>query len=554
MKIIIINFTKVVLGTLMMFCISSTFVSCRIDGFLVAVDNTGADTIFASNRTDQKPLNVVYFIPTDFVSAYQTNDSTIKSNVSVATLFAQLWYKKQMELGGYSDKTFALFTRNSNTEVKVIPIYASKASVEYANSDQVRAETKAYLDSHPEEKGGEHTLIFHDAGAGFPMNAANRMGVVSSTDGFTMVNTGKTLDGLQLFNSSAYSGLLHELGHSLNAPHIAHRASNLPNMTIMGDWGTQHYNTHPNEVLIETSSLAIFDVSEAFNKSNNGINYYAVRPNIKLIDYKIKKDSTIQATKASFTFTSDIPPKYLYIGMDAEPSGSGVNNYDEVAFTAKVTPTGNTNEYKAELEMPYSEFFNDFYGYNVKNTKTDCNIVLSVNILTENGFREIPLAYSFTIPSVSQPEPDNTINKTYIDRSAWSITANTTSPLDPLGRSAEKMLDGDPLTSWFSYFPTVSAVATPHIINVDMGKENTFKGISIISEQFTPKHILVQTSSDNITFTTASDYTQAVQSSNINVLFDSYKLARYIKIAVDRVYTSNGKENLIIKELNLIAN
>lgn len=548
MKVININFTKIIFGVLMIICISTTFVSCVADGFLVAVNNNSADTVFASNRTDQKPLNVVYFIPTDFVSAYQATDSTIKSNISEASLFAQLWYKKQMELGGYPDRTFALFTRKSNTEVKVIPIYATKSSDQYANSNAVRSEVKAYLDSHPDLKGGEHTLIFHDAAAGFPMNALNRMAVASSPEGFKMVNTGKTLDGLPLMTSEIYGGLLHELGHALNAPHVAHRASVLPYLTIMGGGGTEHYNNgHEDQVLVDASSLAVFDLSEAFNKTNNGINYYAVRPNLKLVDYSVKKDSTVQATNASFTFTSDIPAKYLYVTMDPEPSGAGANNYDAVAFTTTVTPTGNINEYKAELAMPYSDFFN---GFVLKGSKTDNNIRFSVNILTENGFNENPLMYNFTVPSATIPEPDDNINKIFVDRSVWSINANTTANLS--GRSADKMLDGDVLTSWYSSFPTASASLTPHIINVDMGKVNTLKGISLTSSQFTPKHIVVKVSSDNIAFTTAADYRQPVNSSQIKVLFNQVQTARYFKITVDEVYTNNGVENLIINELDII--
>ncbi|UGU17659.1 discoidin domain-containing protein [Sinomicrobium kalidii] len=569
MKTIKMNVIKKVSGLLMAFCISANFVSCSSD--LVEEetvmekpdeepdDNTYPDEVFTANRPDQEPLNVVYFIPTDFVNVYESKESTIQSNLSEAMLFAQEWYKKQMELGGYPDKTFALFTRNSNTDVRVIPVYGNKASDEYANNNEVRTEVRTYLESIPDEAGGAHTLILCDDGTGFQNNANGRMAVARSPDDFTMVNTGKTIDGLQLLTSVKYGTLLHELGHALNAPHVAHQASESPYLSIMGGGGANRWDTggREDEVKFLASSLAIFDVCAVFNKTDNGIDYYAEEPDVKMVSYAVEKDNSIQATKATFTFTSDIPAKYLYVGMDAEPTATN-SDYDKVAFTTTAMPTGNTNEYKAELEMPYSEFFN---GFDRDGIKTDNNIEFSVNILTENGFREIPLTYNFTISSANSPEPDNNINKETVvlsDRSTWSITANTTTHGQPIAQGAETMLDGDFSTFWFSDWPTQSASDTPHIINVDMGEENTFNGIYMHSlrtpnPQFRPKHVLVELSSDNIVFTTAADYTEPINNTDVKVLFDNEQTARYIRITVDEVYTGNGVENLTINELDIIV-
>lgn len=546
---------------LLAFCVITNFVSCTYDSDpdkVEILDDTVADSIFVSNRPDQKPLNVVYFIPTDFVGEYESNVDSINSRLSEAMLFAQKWYKKQMELGGYSDKTFALFTGNANTDVRIIPMYGTKASDQYANNNEVRAEVTTYLENNPDQVGGQHTLILCDNGTGFMNNANGRMAIARSPDGFTMVNTGKTLDGLELLTSAEYGTLLHELGHGLNAPHAAHWASELPYRSLMGGGGTNRWKAggHEDEIKFVASSLAIFDVSEAFNKSTDGIAYYSIQPNVKLISYTIEKDTSIQATKATFTFTSDILAKYLYVGMDAEPNAPNAN-YDLVSFTTTVTPTGNTNEYKAELEMPYSEFFN---GYNLYGIKTDNNIQFSVNILTENGFREIPLTYNFTISSGNQPEPDDNINKKFTplsDRSAWTITANTTTQGQPIAQGAQTMLDGDLGTFWFSAWPTESASATPHIINVDMGGEKTFGGIYLYSQrtpnpQFRPKHVLVEVSSDQNVYTTAADYTEPMVNQEVKVFFDNEQTARYIRITVDEVYTDNGVENLTVNELDII--
>ncbi|WP_461533076.1 discoidin domain-containing protein [Sinomicrobium sp.] len=561
------NFTKILLDLFVALCVSANMVSCSsepdveelIEGFEdQPIDNCDPDEPYTVNRSNQKPLNVVYFIPSDFVSVYEAKQNTVRSNLSKAVLFAQQWYKKQMELGGYPDKTFALFTRYSDTDVRIIPVYAENTSDQY-DSNKVRIEVASYLQGHPDEAGGAHTLIVCDEATGFANNANNRMVVTKSPDDYTMVNTGKTLDGLALLNASKYGALLHELGHALNAPHIAHKASDSPYLSMMGGGGANRWDAggHEDKVMFLPSTLAIFDVCEAFNKTDNGIDYYAVQPKVKMVNYKVEKDNSIQATKASFTFTSDILPKHLYVSMDAEPSVAN-QNYDAISFTAEITPTGNPDEYKAELEMPYSEFFN---GYNLYGSKLDNDIVLAVNVLTENGFREIPLQYSYTISSATQPEPDDNINREFVgfsNRSTWSISANSTTHGQPVAQGADAMFDGNLSTFWFSDWPTQSASDTPHIIDIDMGVENTFSGIYMYSmrnpnPQFRPKHILVELSSDNITYTTAADYTKPENGIETEVLFGSEQTARYIRITVDEVYTGNGVENLTINELDIIT-
>ena len=546
---------------LIAFCVLTNLFSCFHDSDLDKEEIPGdsvADTIFVSTRADQKPDNEVYFIPKDFVSAYESNVDTINSRLSEAMLFAQKWYKKQMELGGYADKTFALFTRNSNTELRVIPVYGEKASDQYTGNKGVRTEITTYMESIPELIGGQHTLVLCNDGTGFQNNASGRIAIARSSDDFDMVNTGKTIDDLDLYTSEGFGTLLHELGHALNAPHVAHQASELPYKSLMGGGGTNRWKAgYEDEVKLVASSIAVFNTSEAFNKTNSGIDYYTVNPSVKLTGYTIEKDNSIQATKASFTFTSESTAKYLYVSMDAEPNAPN-KNYDLVAFTTVATPTGNPNEYTAALEMPYAEFFNN---YSSNGIKTDNLIELSVNILTENGFREIPLSYNYTISSNNQPEPDDNINKELkplSDRSAWAITTNTTSHGQPIDQAAAKMLDSDLSTFWFSDWPTESASNTPHIINVDMGEEKNFTGIYLNSlrtpnPQFRPKHILVEVSTDRSVYSLAADFTQPINSQEVSLIFDNPQTARHIRITVDEVYTTNGVENLVINELDIIT-
>ena len=560
------NPAKSFLGLLTIFFVFVNFISCSCDcpedEPIVEdpiEDPDPEDEAFSSNRPDQDPLNVVYFIPTDFKIAFESKESILRTNLSEAMLFAQAWFKKQMELGGVVDKSFALSTRNSNTEVRIITVLGEKASDQYANNMEVRTEIEAYFQEHPDDMEGEFTLVFSDDGTGIANRGGNKMAFIRSPDDFAMVDTGKTLDGLQLLTCQKFGTLLHELAHALNAPHVAHKASELPNLSLMGGGGSNRWDAGGKEdqVKLVASTVAIFDVCGAFNKNNLGIEYHAVGPNIDIVSYSIAKNNAEQQTQATITFTSDVAPLYLYVALDAEPNAANTN-YDTVAFTTTVTPTGKTDQYEASLEMPYSEFFN---GYDRYGIKTDNNIELSVNILTENGFRIIPLSYKFTISSANSPEPDDNINKesyALSDRSAWSITANTTSHGQPEAQGAPMMLDGDLSTFWFSDWPTPSASDTPHVIEVDMGGEHTYDGIYLYSlrtpnPQFRPKHIVVEVSSDNSTYITAGEHMEAISNPDTRVLFETSQTARFLRITIDEVHTTNGVENLIINELDMIV-
>ena len=522
------------------------------------VNPKSAANVFKSNRMDQDPVNVVYFIPTDLVDAYKKDSNKITRRISKIMLFEQEWYKKQMELNGYQDKTFALYTKANNSLVMILPVYGKKASTEYSGNKEAKGDIEAYFQKNPSLKGGEHTMVFSDKDSGFNNATPERMAFCRSDDDFTIIETGQFLDDLELLHWGTAGGCIHELGHAFNSPHFAHRASENPGRSMMGGGGANLYNSGKdlNSVFLVPASAAIFDVSEAFNKNNDGIDYYGKEPTINLTSYSIKKDNGIRATRAQFTFTSDVTPKYVYTAMDAEPSTVN-DDYDKVSFSAKVDPTGNPNEYKAEVVMPYGEFFD---GYS-SSSKIDNDIEFSVDVLSENGFRTVVLSYDFTTSSATEPEPDDNINKELIklsDRSEWSVTASSTNHGDPTGQGADKMVDGDSTSFWFSDFPHHFEDDGPHVIHVDMGKENTFNGIYINSvrtpnPQFRPKHIVIDVSNDNIDYDTVLNYTVPQENADLKFRFDHQVKARYFRITVDEIFiTGNFAENLVINELDIL--
>lgn len=513
------------------------------------------DELYSSNRPDQDPINVIYFIPTDFVEEYDKINTPIR--VSEAMLFAQKWYEKQMELNGFGKKTFALSVHKNGKWVGVIPVYGSKASTEYANNAEVKAEIMAFFANNPNLWKGEHSMVVSNEGTGFNNASNGRMAFSRSPDDFTMKTTGLFIKELELLTCEKYGTLIHELGHALNAPHVAHVASQSPSRSIMGGGGANLWDAGGSEdkLILVPSSAAIFDVSEAFNPSSDGIDYYAVNPTFEFKEYSIVKDDGKSATLARFKFISDVLPKHLYVAYDALPARVN-DDYDKVSFTTKVIATGKPNEYLAELEMPYAEFFNYFNDVN----KTGNGIQLTANVLFENGIRSEVVNYDFTINTA--PIPDDNINSQFVDltdRSGWTVSANTFNTGN-VSQQPASMIDGDRSSFWLSMFPYDVTVQGPHTVDVDMGEIQEFEGIYILSAKhfnptFKPKHIVVEISTDGVVYEQVADQTEPIANSHVFVNFDETVNARFFRLKVDQTYRPAGRpENLEINELDIIVN
>lgn len=359
---------------------------------------------YTSNRDSQIPINVIYFVPSELKAKYLQNKNTIEQNISEALLYVQSWYKMEMNLAGYPDKTFALATNKKQDRVMIVPIFGTKTSAAYKGNGDVKSEVEAYLAENPNLNWGVHGIVITDNETNFRVAANGRVAFARSTDGYQMIKKDETLGGLQLMWCGTCGGLIHEFAHALNAPHIALGAAGAPNKSIMGGGGAIQYNSGKNlsKLILAPSTAAILNNSQALNRTDNGIKYYEVKPTIVIKSFSIQKNNLNKATLAKFRFTSDIKPTNLYVAYDALPDKVN-DDYDRVSYTTTITKDPKNGDYIAELEIPYVDFFN---GFNDENKKT---ISLSVDILTENGFRIEPIKYQYTITNA--PEPDDNINR-----------------------------------------------------------------------------------------------------------------------------------------------
>ncbi|WP_109098061.1 discoidin domain-containing protein [Aquimarina sp. AU58] len=498
------------------------------------------------NTQNQHTLNVVFFEPTD-VSVNQA----FLDRVSNVMLYIQEWYAVQMDAQGYGKKTFGL-NINSNGKVKLIKIKGKKTSSEYSkNRLQIKGEVNNYFRQNPSEKDSQHIFVLGKEGSGLPFVGVGKMAFASSKN-FKLEPTGKYFNGFELKKCDKLGGIMHELGHGLNLPHMAHRKSDLPNISLMS-FGNRHYQRgNEDETFLLPSSCALLNVSQTFNSRNNGINYYGNNPGVNMVTYEIKKENNQNAIIAEGKFTSSVRPTHIYIGHNGYPkNGNGNPRYDEVTFTTTPGATRNVNEYSFRLVMPYSDIFN---GYQDNNKN---KMALSVYVVTENGRKSTPLQYDYTT-DVSKQTPNDDVNKSdnvfsHTNRSAWTITANSKSG----NNIASRMIDGDKTTFWHSMWPYIISSKGNHVITANFNEWKYINGIYLLSDKkgryFRPKSVKVETSyyGDNWTVMKHIHIASENEAREIKINFGQSIWAQHLRIIVDEVYSSTSAENLSFSEIDI---
>ncbi len=513
------------------------------------------EDVWTVNMTDQQALNVVYFIPTDF-STNEEVVTDITNNMSNVMLYMQEWFKKQMDYAGFGAKTFGLMT-NQKGKVNILVVKGKQASTYYGGkSSLVKTEVEAYLAANPEFNNSVHTLVLGDKGSRIGFNGLGKWCFATSED-YSLSNTGKTFDGFELKTCASLGGIMHELGHGLNLPHNCQKASQVPNVALMSYGNHTYEGGEPEKVFLTNSSCAILDVNPLFNKTTNGVLYYATEPIITLKNLDITKNNTTSTISIMGSFTSDIKVTNVYAGFDFVNEGANPpnDNYDEITYVK--IPSLNNGVYSFQVEVAYTDLFNGYQS----NNKDEA--IIEINILTENGFKMVPFKHYYTTDTTTQiPNDDIAVafkSFDYTDRSSWSITANSVT--SNTERKADKMIDGNENSYWHSYWPYNLSAQGPHEIQVNMGATKTVNGIYIFSnrdhkDQYRPKKINVLTSTDGTNWTTAIEgYTVASynDAERIKVDFSNSLSITYFKVQVTETYTNtkNGEDNLIIAEIDI---
>lgn len=506
------------------------------------------------NPSGQYAINVVFFKPIDY-----TPSEEILNNVGNLMLYIQKWYGKQMELNGYDEKTFGLVV-NQNRKVRVLIVEGEHPSSYYKDLEEqdsystlsiIKSQVEDYFNNNPDLKESSHTMVFAPEETLLRFVGSGRYAFARSST-FTLASTGKYIDDLELMKADGLGGIMHELGHGLNLPHNAHKKSDLPKIALMSFGNHTYENGNEENVFLTPSTGAILNVNEAFNKKDNGIDYYS-GADIKLLSYTVQKNPSDALIHAEGVISSNKKITHVYIGHDGTPFG-GNNNYDKVTFTTAAQNMGG-GKYNFSLNMPYAELFNNYKDEN----KSD--MLLTLNAISENGTRKQIDNYNYSL-DLSTQIPNDDVNRTFEifefrDRSSWTITSNTVSP-NP-DRVVEKILDGDLNSYWRSKYPYSLRTDGPHQLDINMNEEKTFSGIYMNSNMnngnyWRPKEVSVQVSTNGSNYSEIKTFMLETEDIEQKFLFDAEVTAQYIRILVKDVYHSKeDDESLLFNEIDILT-
>ena len=130
------------------------------------------------------------------------------------------------------------------------------------------------------------------------------------------------------------------------------------------------------------------------------------------------------------------------------------------------------------------------------------------------------------------------------DRSNWQVLSFSSQEANGEGAGNGKVInafDNNPSTYWHSQWQGGSP-GPPHFFVIDMGEMKTLHGFSFLDRQSDnsgkPQDVVIQTSTDNVTWTTVASFTLANTKDLQPKVLPSATDARYFKITVQSSYSA----------------
>ncbi len=399
-------------------------------------------------------LNVVYFVPNDMAPVVD-----YKSRIEKILFDAQEFFAINLDREGFGRTSFGLDI-DSDGKLNIITVKGlqGKSAYPYSGGGGVVVnELDTYFSQHPDEKKSEHTLVLMPSTSGDPLNPGGvpfygygKYCFALDYEYMDLQYLGQN-DKLGNLATIWIGGMIHELGHGLNAPHNKEWRSLQSTLgTALMGAGNGSYGRGPT--YITAAHAAIFANSQTFSTEPRSDWYSKVTTNITKLRGKVENNKII----ISGNFVSDGMVAAINVWHDPYPAGAANQDYDAPSFTS--IPIGQDSLY---IESPLSEFY-----------KLDGQYQLRIGFVHENGSR-FTRAYEYEfVNSVPTIEVINT--KDLLDRSTWSIIhADSEEDNGP----ASGMLDGDLSSFWHTEWKS-TLPAHPHEFILDMGTLTTVKGFA----------------------------------------------------------------------------
>lgn len=474
----------------------------------------GPPVVEITNEWKDNPykLNVIYFVPNDLdtVKAY-------RQRLSRVLLDAQKYFADNMAREGFGRKSFGLDLIDDKT-VNIVTIKGKlgKAGYPYEGGhNAVLPEITQFYKENPSiKKHSDHMLILLPNYSGDDMNPSGGPYYGVGTNCYAM--DFKYVDAGYLGTSGRagelatiyIGGLIHELGHGLNASHNAMRQTLIPEFgtALMG---SGNYTYGKTTTSLTGATTAQFNNSQAFSTVTRTDWYERATFALKKLDTKLENNTII----VSGNFETDITVKDVVLWHDPAPFGKGNDDYDAPSWNTKVT-TGNNFTFSCDLS--------DF-------PKRTGEYELRLGFLHENGSRStVRFAYTFVN---NIPVLDHIQIYELQPRTGWQVISfSSQETVNEDGRTLN-ILDNNINTFWHTPYGSVEP-NHPHHFVVDFGSTKTFKGVSFTNRSNLTgamKDIQIFTSNDNKIWTLAKS-TQLPKTTRNDINLGNNISSRYIKI------------------------
>ena len=469
-------------------------------------------TITNEWKNNPYKLNVIYFVPNDLdtVKAY-------RQRLSRVLLDAQKYFADNMAREGFGRKSFGLDLIDDKT-VNIITIKGKLGKTSYpyeGGHNAVIPEITQYYNNNPSlKKHSEHMLIILPNYNGDDMNPSGGPYYGVGTNCYAM--DFKYVDAGYLGTSGRpgelatiyIGGLIHELGHGLNASHNAMRQTLIPQFgtALMG---AGNYTYGKSTTSLTGATAAQFNNSQTFSTVKRTDWYNTATFALKKLDTKLENNTIV----LSGIFETDITVNDVVLWNDPAPFGKGNDDYDAPSWNTKVT-SGNNFKFTCDL--------NDF-------EKKTGEYELRLGFLHENGSRSIiRFAYNF---ENNVPKLDHIQIYELQSKIGWQVVEFSTQETVNEDGRALLILDNNINTFWHTPYGSILP-NHPHHFVVDFGSSKTYKGVSFTNRSNLTgamKDIKIFISDDNTKWTLVKS-TQLPKTSRNDINLGNNITSKYIKI------------------------
>lgn len=496
-------------------------------------------------------LNVVYFVPSDV-----TINPDYQKRISTILLKHQLFMCDWMEKYGYARRSYGL-ALDKKGMIDITLVIGKGAKVDYpytGSAPKMIDEVKAYYEKNNLKFTSEHTLIITAVNerleegekvSDTPFYGYGRWCFALDYPGMAYENMGK---GTSASHTATVwiGGMLHELGHGLNMPHVGPTYSQKNDaaygIPLMGA-GNRTYGESPT--FLHHSSAAIYNNCQVASLTEKKFYDPTTTGTVKITERKV--DGNKFTVKGEFEASKTVTDVIVRFHKAEEAFLGAAEGYTSVAFVVK--PTGKT--FEATIDIEELKVNNYDYKFGITILLEDGTTKSTAN---SDIYRQKMVGSVYTLQNLN------------LDKTGWVVTPSHPLPKDDaISNAPQSLVDNNTTTCLSLVKPGKSydGIKVPEtdqvFVIIDMQKEVEFTTINLSfrlnhSNFLKAQKVSFYGSNDNKTFTPIKEGTQLdITKNNVTVELGKTAKCRYLKMTYDAWDTAQGS-TMQFSELGLMNN